>query len=82
MFVDITHRTGAVGLLVSLGRPIVNLIADTRTSQGLMIHSAVDQNAYEKGIKVSDDEMAQLRISRDEFHGEWNYSIQPRRHAS
>ncbi len=63
--------------LVSLDT-IVNLIADTRTKKGLRIHSALDTNSYEKGIKVSDEEMAQLRISRDEFHGEWNYSIHPR----
>ena len=63
--------------LVSLDT-IVNLIADTRTKKGLTIHSALDTNSYEKGIKVSDEEMAQLRISRDEFHGEWNYRIHPR----
>jgi hypothetical protein len=64
--------------LVSLDT-IVNLIADTRTTKGLQIHSALDQNTYEKGIKVSDEEMAQLRITRDEFHGEWNYCFHPRR---
>lgn len=66
------------------GRPllsldtIVNLIADTRTTKGLTIHSELDQNSYDKGIKVSDEEMAQLRIKREAFHGEWNYSIHPR----
>jgi hypothetical protein len=63
--------------LISLDT-IVNLIADTRTTKGLTIHSVLDQNVYEKGIKVSDEEMAQLRIRREEFHGEWNYSIHPR----
>jgi hypothetical protein len=62
--------------LISLDT-IVNLIANTRTSKGLTIHSALDQNFYEKGIKVSDEEMAQLRIKREAFHGEWNYSIHP-----
>lgn len=67
------------------GRPlvsietIIHLIADTRTSKGLTIESALDQNSYEKGIKVSDEEMAQLRITPDPFHGEWNYSVHPRR---
>lgn len=66
------------------GRPlmsldtIVNLIADTRTTKGLTIHSELDQNSYDKGIKISDEEMAQLQISREKFHGEWNYSIHPR----
>jgi hypothetical protein len=26
---------------------------------------------------VSDEEMAKLRITRDAFHGEWNYSFSP-----
>jgi len=64
--------------LISLDT-IVNLIADTRTTKGLTIQSALDQNSYEKGIKISDEEMAQLQISRGEFHGEWNYSVHPRR---
>jgi hypothetical protein len=54
---------------------IVNLIADTRTSKELTIRSALDQNSNEKGIKITDEEMAQLRIKREEFHGEWNYSV-------
>lgn len=64
--------------LVSLNT-IVNLIAETRTTKGLRIHSALDHNTYEKGIKISDEEMAQLSITRDEFHGEWNYCVHPRR---
>lgn len=64
--------------LVSLDT-IVNLIADTRTTKGLKIHAALDQKSYEKGIKVSDEEMAKLRITKDEFHGEWNYCVHPRR---
>jgi len=63
--------------LISLDT-IVNLIADTRTTKGLTIQSVLDHNAYEKGIKVTDEEMAQLRIKREEFHGEWNYSVHPR----
>ncbi len=39
--------------------------------------SNADTWLYPKGIKVSDEEFAAIRISRDEFHGEWNYSITP-----
>lgn len=66
------------------GRPlvshevIVNLIANTRTRTGLRIDAALDTNAYPKGLKVTDQEFAQLRIERDGFHGEWNYTIIPR----
>ena len=39
----------------------------------------LDANAYEKGIKVTDDEMASLSLTPASFHGEWNYTIAPRR---
>jgi hypothetical protein len=66
------------------GRPllsrgvIVNLIGNTRTEAGLRIEAALDTNSYPKGIEVSDEEMAGVRIKRDEFHGDWNYTISPR----
>ncbi len=62
--------------LDSLGT-IVNLIASTTTKKGLKIEVDVDPSDYETGIKVSDDEMANLNIVRDAFHGEWNYKIIP-----
>ncbi|MDR3343436.1 MAG: hypothetical protein LBT14_11750, partial [Treponema sp.] len=37
-----------------------------------------DYHDYEKGIKVSDEEFSHLNLERDKFHGEWNYTIQPR----
>jgi len=64
--------------LVSL-QTIVNLIASTTTKTGLIVRAAVDTNEYETGIKVSDEEMAKLRISPCEFHGEWNYTITPQK---
>ena len=56
---------------------IVNLIAATRTTTGLRVHSQLDTQSYPKGLKVSDAELAQVNIERDEFHGEWNYTISP-----
>jgi len=56
---------------------IVNLIAGTRTEKGLSIQAAVDLGSYEKGIEVSDDEMSQIQLMPDDFHGEWNYTIAP-----
>jgi hypothetical protein len=64
--------------LVSLAT-IVNLIASTTTTTGLLVQAAVDTNVYETGIKVSDEEMANLRLTPSDFHGEWNYTIAPRR---
>jgi hypothetical protein len=67
------------------GRPlvshqaIVNLIAGTTTTKGLIVKAALDTTKYETGIKVSDEQMAALKLTRAKFHGEWNYTIKPRR---
>lgn len=58
---------------------IVQLIASTTTRTGLTVQCRLDQNAYDKGIKVSDAEMASLNITPANFHGEWNYTITPRK---
>lgn len=57
---------------------IVNLIGATRTTKGLTVECRLDKNQYPKGIKVTDEEMAELNIERSDFHGEWNYIIRPR----
>jgi len=62
--------------LVSL-EAIVNLIASTTTKTGLIVQAALDTNVYETGIKVGDDELACLRVTPCDFHGEWNYTITP-----
>ena len=56
---------------------IVQLIGATTTSAGLAVHCCLDHNSYPKAIKVSDTEMAQINITPDDFHGEWNYTISP-----
>jgi len=56
---------------------IVNLIAATTTTTRLRVHSQLDTQSYPKGVKVSDAELAQVNIQRDDFHGEWNYTISP-----
>ena len=67
------------------GRPlvcrevVVNLIGAVTTKQGLRIQSEVDENRYESGRKVTDEEMKQLSIERADFHGEWNYTLVPRK---
>jgi hypothetical protein len=58
---------------------IVSLIASTTTKTGLRVEAAVDTNIYKTGIKVSDEEMARLRLTPNDFHGEWNYTIAPQR---
>jgi hypothetical protein len=65
------------------GRPleslevVVNLIASTTTTKGLRVRAALDTDEYPTGVKVDDATMAALRLTPDEFHGEWNYAIAP-----
>jgi hypothetical protein len=58
---------------------IVSLIAGTTTRKGLIVKAALDTASYETGIKVSDEHMAKLNVTRAAFHGDWNYTIAPRR---
>jgi Rhodopirellula transposase DDE domain len=56
---------------------IIELISHTTTKEGLSVTAVKDTNLYPTGLKVSDEEMALLNITRNPFHGEWNYTIQP-----
>jgi len=66
------------------GRPlvdhetIVQLIGSVRTTKGLQVKAKLDKRHYPLGVTVADSEMNDLDISRDPFHGEWNYTIRPR----
>lgn len=57
---------------------VVELIGRTRTSEGLEVHAWLDESTYQKGIKVTDDQLAECVIKRNSFHGDWNYEIRPR----
>jgi hypothetical protein len=57
---------------------VVNLIGNTKTKTGLKVQAELDTNSYPRGIKVSDEELAAVKIKRAKFHGEWNYTIMPR----
>jgi hypothetical protein len=73
------------------GRPltshdvIVETIAATTTRTGLCVHAELDTTEYPAGIKIADRDMAALTdsgvLARHDFHGEWNYTIHPTRHA-
>jgi hypothetical protein len=60
---------------------IVSLIGSTTTSTGLTVRAALDTERYATGIKVSDEELAAVQLAPHEFHGDWNYSIKPRKQA-
>jgi Rhodopirellula transposase DDE domain len=63
-------------------RTIVQLIAATTTDTGLKVRAELDENKYPKGVKVSDAQMAAVNLSRHAFHGDWNYTISPRKKVS
>jgi len=57
---------------------IVSLIAATTTKPGLKVWCDLDTQKYPTGVVVTDEELAQVNLKRDDFHGEWNYTISPR----
>ena len=69
------------------GRPlvsrqtVVNLIAATTTKTGLVVKAALDTHMYETGVKVTDEELIRLKLAPHTFHGEWNYTLSPRRQS-
>jgi transposase len=80
----IEHRLFSFITMNWRGEPLIshevmlNLIANTKTKTGLSVKAELDKREYPKGIKVPDAEFATINMVRDDFHGEWNYSISPR----
>ncbi len=58
---------------------VIELLNHTKTKEGLTVQAVVDKNSYPTKIKVSDEEIQSLNITRDTFHGEWNYTIKPQK---
>lgn len=56
---------------------IVNVISNTTTKAGLKVRCVLDRKHYPPKIEITDEQMASIRITRDDFHGEWNYTIHP-----
>ena len=56
---------------------IVNLIANTSTDAGLKVRCVLDRKEYPPKLEVTDERMTSIKIKRDDFHGEWNYTIHP-----
>ena len=67
------------------GRPLVDhetvvqLIGNVRTTAGLTVKAKLDTRAYPLGVKVPDADLEAVLLTPDEFHGDWNYTILPRR---
>ena len=55
----------------------MNLIASTTTAKGLTVICRLDRRKYPTGRRVSAEEMKRVNLRPNEFHGEWNYTIEP-----
>jgi len=62
--------------LISL-EVVVNLISNTTTEKGLKVNAKADVKQYEKGKKVTNEEMDKINLAKDSFRGDWNYLIKP-----
>jgi hypothetical protein len=60
---------------------VVQLIGATTTEKGLRIQAEIDPRSYPLKKKISAQQLAEVQITRHDFHGEWNYSIQPRQQS-
>ncbi|WP_095990890.1 ISAzo13 family transposase [Cystobacter fuscus] len=58
---------------------VVNLIGRTRTTRGLRVKARLDKKQYPTGVEITKTEMKRLALRKDDFHGDWNYLLEPRR---
>jgi len=56
---------------------VIDLIASTTTTTGLKVYARLDPHTYATKIQVSDEQMRAIKIEREEFHPEWNYTMIP-----
>jgi transposase len=84
----VEHRLFSFITMNWRGRPlrtyetIVSLISNTATRGGLVVRAKLDRRRYPLGKKIPAKEMRALKIERDTFHGDWNYTIHPRAEAA
>jgi len=58
---------------------VLNYIRTTRTTSGLRVRALLLPKHYEKGVKVTDEEMRAVRLRRARLLPCWNYTIRPGR---
>jgi Rhodopirellula transposase DDE domain len=73
------------------GRPleshevVIETLRATTTSTGLTVNAVLDTTIYDRGIKITDTQIAALeatQLHRHEFHGDWNYTLTADRDAT
>jgi hypothetical protein len=81
----IEHRLFSFISINWRGRPlrtyetVINLIGNTTNHGGLVVRARLDRRRYPTGKKISAKEFRALNIERDDFHGDWNYVVKPRK---
>lgn len=79
----IEHRMFSYISINMRGKPLtshevaINLISSTTTKKGLKISCMLDENKYEKGIKIKNKEMRKINMTKDDYQGKWNYTVKP-----
>jgi len=79
----IDHRMFSFISMNWAGKPLrsyeimLRYIQGTKTKEGLQIEAILNEKNYEKGIKISDEQMAGINISKHETLPQWNYTIAP-----
>jgi hypothetical protein len=58
-------------------RTVVELIAATTTRTGLVVQADLDEGHYPTGQTITDKAFKALPVHPHDWHGEWNYTIQP-----
>jgi hypothetical protein len=56
---------------------IVELIRNTRTRAGLRVKCLLDTNKYDLGVRISDEQMHDIKLLGNKFHKDWNYTLKP-----
>jgi hypothetical protein len=59
---------------------VIETIRATTTTTGLTVEAELDHGTYEKGIRISDQQMMDVettQLHRHQFHGDWNYTMHP-----
>jgi hypothetical protein len=78
---DFHHRLFSFISINWRGRPltdyqvIIDTIAATTTKTGLTVEAVLDPGTYPTGVKISDAQLRAVPLTRQQFHGEWNYVV-------
>ena len=57
---------------------MINYIRTTTTSTGLKVRASMTRREYPKGVRITDDQMAELNLCPHDVLPNWNYTLLPR----